>query len=208
MNLAGKGGILKGSLQVLHVHVLLVAPLGAGHMAQPGTDQHEGRVTVRETAHHPGAAVDLPGEPLNDIVGADASPVFAGKIAVGKSLLNAILHFFSGLSQLHGAQFIHHSPVSYTHLDVYKRQVEGNRLHVDKAVDNLTRTAANGSCIVDDALRPVCKIDAHIGQAVFVIRLCSLISLFKSMSRDIANFFAYLYKFMIQYINASNVSEN
>ena len=109
MNLAGKGGILKGSLQVLHVHVLLVAPLGAGHMAQPGTDQHEGRVTVRETAHHPGAAVDLPGEPLNDIVGADASPVFAGKIAVGKSLLNAILHFFSGLSQLHGAQFIHHS---------------------------------------------------------------------------------------------------
>jgi len=46
--------------------------------------------------------------------------------------------------------------------------VEGNRLHVDKAVDNLTRTAANGSCIVDDALRPVCKIDAHIGQAVFV----------------------------------------
>ena len=46
--------------------------------------------------------------------------------------------------------------------------VEGHRLHVDKAVDNLTRTAANGSCVVDDALRPVCKIDAHIGQAVFV----------------------------------------
>ena len=30
---AGNGGILKGSLQMLHVHVLLVAPLGAGHMA-------------------------------------------------------------------------------------------------------------------------------------------------------------------------------
>ena len=34
---------------MLHVHVLFVAPLGAGHMAQSGTDQHEGGVSVRET---------------------------------------------------------------------------------------------------------------------------------------------------------------
>ena len=60
---------------MLHVHVLLVAPLGAGYMAQPGTNQHKGRVAVRETAHHTGAAADLPVQPLNDIVGADASPV-------------------------------------------------------------------------------------------------------------------------------------
>jgi len=44
------GGVLQGSLQALHIHVLLVASLGADHMAQPDTDQHEGRVTVRETA--------------------------------------------------------------------------------------------------------------------------------------------------------------
>ena len=57
---AGNGGILKGSLQVLHVHVLLVAPLSAGHMAQPGADQYEGGVAVRETAHYTSAAADLP----------------------------------------------------------------------------------------------------------------------------------------------------
>ena len=36
-------------------------------MAQPGTDQHEGGVSVRETAHHTGAAADFPVKPFNDI---------------------------------------------------------------------------------------------------------------------------------------------
>ena len=52
---------------MLHVHVLLVAPLGAGHMAKPDTDQHERRIAVRETSHHTGAAADLPVQSLNDI---------------------------------------------------------------------------------------------------------------------------------------------
>ena len=52
-------GILNGHLQMLHVHVLLVAPLGAGYMTQPGTDQHQSRVAVRKAAHHTGAAADL-----------------------------------------------------------------------------------------------------------------------------------------------------
>ena len=68
---------------MLHVHVLPVAPLGTGHMAQPGTDQHEGGVAVREAAYHAGTAADLPVEPFNDVIGTDAGPVFAGKIAVG-----------------------------------------------------------------------------------------------------------------------------
>ena len=38
MKSASNRGIVKGRLQVLHVHVLLVAPLGTGHMAQPGTN--------------------------------------------------------------------------------------------------------------------------------------------------------------------------
>ena len=79
MKSAGNGGVLKGILQVLHIHILFVAPLGAGYMAQPDTDQHEGRVTVRETARHTGAAADLPVQPLNDIVGADTGPVLTGK---------------------------------------------------------------------------------------------------------------------------------
>ena len=74
MKSVSNGGVLKGNLQMLHVHVLLVAPLGTSYMAQPGTDQHEGRVAVRETARHTGAAADLPVQPLNDIVGADTGP--------------------------------------------------------------------------------------------------------------------------------------
>lgn len=42
---------------MLHVHVLLVVPLGTGHMAQPGTDQYESGVTVPESTLHTGAAV-------------------------------------------------------------------------------------------------------------------------------------------------------
>ena len=84
MKSASNGGILEDGLQVIHIHVLLVAPLGTGHMAQPGTNQHKGRVAVWETAHHTGAAADLPVQPLNDIVGADAGPVFAWKVAVGR----------------------------------------------------------------------------------------------------------------------------
>ena len=70
MKSASNGGVLKGRLQVLHIHVLLVAPLGAGHMTQPGTDQHESRVTVRETAHYTGTAADLPVQPFNNICSA------------------------------------------------------------------------------------------------------------------------------------------
>lgn len=72
------GGVLEDLLQVLHVHVRLVAPLGAGHMSQPGTDQHERGVAVRETACHTGTVVDLLVQSLNDIVGADTGPVSDG----------------------------------------------------------------------------------------------------------------------------------
>ena len=68
------------------------APLGASHMAQPGTDQHQGRVAVWEAAHHTSAAADLPVQPLNDIVGTDTGPVFTWEITVGQRFLNAIFH--------------------------------------------------------------------------------------------------------------------
>ena len=79
MESAGDRGVIQRRLQVLHIHVLLVAPLSAGHMAEPGTDQHERGVAVRESAHHSGTAADLPVEPFNDIVSADTSPVLTGK---------------------------------------------------------------------------------------------------------------------------------
>ena len=58
-------------------------PLGTGHMAQPGTDQHKGGIAFWETTCHTGAAAVLPVQPFHDVVGANTSPVFAGKIAVG-----------------------------------------------------------------------------------------------------------------------------
>ena len=67
MKSASNGDVLKGRLQVLHIHVLLVAPLGASHMAQSGTDQHESGVAVRDTAHYTSAAADLPVQPFNDL---------------------------------------------------------------------------------------------------------------------------------------------
>ncbi len=55
-----------------------------------------------------GAAADLPVEPFNDIVGADTSPVFAGKVAIGQSLLNTSFYLLRSLAQLHFPQLGHH----------------------------------------------------------------------------------------------------
>ena len=91
MKSAGNGGIVHGRLQVLHVHVFLAAPLGARHVAKPRADQHQSGVSVRERPHHPRPAADLTVQPLDYIVGTDARPMLAGKIAVGQSFLNAVL---------------------------------------------------------------------------------------------------------------------
>ena len=46
-----KGGIAESGLQMPHVHVLLVTPLGACDMAQAGADEHQGGVAIREGTH-------------------------------------------------------------------------------------------------------------------------------------------------------------
>ena len=90
MKSAGNRGVVHDRLQVLHVHVFLVAPLGARHMAQPRADQHQGGVAVRECPHHAGPAADLTVQPLDHVVGTDAGPMLAGKIAVGQRFLCTI----------------------------------------------------------------------------------------------------------------------
>ena len=62
---------------MLHVHVFLAAPLGARHVAEPGADQHQGGVAVRERPHHAGSAADLTVQPLDHVVGTDARPMLA-----------------------------------------------------------------------------------------------------------------------------------
>ena len=99
---------------MLHIHVLLVAPLGTRHMAQAGTDQHKSGITVRESSHHTSTAADLPVESLNDIVGPDPRPVFGWKITVGQRLINTILHLFSRLFQPHFAQLGNNSFCLFT----------------------------------------------------------------------------------------------
>ena len=108
MKSAGNGGVVQNCLQVLHVHVFLVASLGARHMAKSGADQHQGRVSVRERLHHARPAADLPVQPLDHVVGTDARPMLAGKVTVGQRLLDAILDLLGGLLQLHGAQLGDH----------------------------------------------------------------------------------------------------
>ena len=52
---------------MLHVHVLLVAPLCPGDVPQSGAYQHQSGVPVRETTHHARSAAGLPVEPLYDL---------------------------------------------------------------------------------------------------------------------------------------------
>ena len=80
MRSAGNRGFLLGGLQVLHIHVLFVAPLGTGYMTQPGTDQHKGGVAIPETPYHTDAAANLPVQPLNNVVGSNTSPVFCKRL--------------------------------------------------------------------------------------------------------------------------------
>ena len=86
---------------MLHVHVFLVAPLGARHVAKSGADQRQGGISVREHPYHPRPSADLTFQPLDHIVGADAGPMLTGKIAVGQRLFNAVLDLLCRFFQLH-----------------------------------------------------------------------------------------------------------
>ena len=79
---AGNRGVVQSRLQVLHIHVFLVAPLSTSHVAEPGADQHQGGISVRECPHHASAAADLTVQPLDHVVCTDAGPMLTGKIAV------------------------------------------------------------------------------------------------------------------------------
>ena len=82
MKSAGNRGVVQNCLQVLHIHVFLVAPLSTSHVAEPGADQHQGGISIRKRSHHAGPAADFPVQPLDHVVGADAGPVFAGKVTI------------------------------------------------------------------------------------------------------------------------------
>lgn len=108
MKSADNEGVVQNCLQMLHIHVFLVAPLSTSHVAQPRADQHQGGVSIRERPHYAGPAADLAVQPLDHIVGADACPVLTRKVAVGQRLLNTVLDLLGGRLQLHRSQFGDH----------------------------------------------------------------------------------------------------
>ena len=65
---------------MLHVRVLLIAPLGTCHIAESGTDQQQSRVSIRKRPYPAGSAANLTVQPLDRVVGADTRPAFAGKV--------------------------------------------------------------------------------------------------------------------------------
>ncbi len=77
-------------------------------VTESSADQHEGRIAIRESTHHPGSTANLPVESLNYIVGADPRPVFIGELALGQGFLHAVLDLFRRLLQLHLTQLGNH----------------------------------------------------------------------------------------------------
>ena len=74
-------------------------------MTQPGADQHQRRVPVREGTDYPRPSPDLPVHPFDHIVGSDLCPVLRGKVTVGQRFLNSRLYLLCGFRQLQGLQF-------------------------------------------------------------------------------------------------------
>lgn len=95
MKLASNGGLLNCGLQVFYVHVLLVVPLRAPHIRSRAQTNIRAKFPSAKLPTTRVTSVDLPFQALIDIVGTDASPVFAPSP-----------HFLSSLFQLHGAHTI------------------------------------------------------------------------------------------------------
>ena len=104
---AGYSGGFLHSLQVLHVHVLLVAPLGLSNMTQVGTHKHESGVSV-QAANHSRPPANLAVEPLQDVVRPDACPMLGWEVGAGQRFLHAVLDSLGRLRQPHGPERFRH----------------------------------------------------------------------------------------------------
>ncbi len=65
-------------------------------MAEPGTDQHQCRIAVRECTDDPRSASYLTIQAFNHVVRSDSGPVFKWKIHIGECCLNSIFNFGRG----------------------------------------------------------------------------------------------------------------
>lgn len=85
---------------MLHIHVLFVAPLGTGHIAELFADQHEGRVAIQESPSrrlHPLA-------PLKRLFPLDL-PFAAGKFEYHAEKILRMIATYGGLTVLWAAPY-------------------------------------------------------------------------------------------------------
>ena len=73
------------SRSFFNIHVLSRSPFGGRDMPQPGSDQHQGRVAVLETADHMRSTADLAYDPLQYVIGLPPYPIFRRKNQYGFS---------------------------------------------------------------------------------------------------------------------------
>lgn len=58
--LPGNIGIVGDRFEMLHIHVFFVTPLGARHMPEPCTDQHQSGIPIGERANYAGSPANFP----------------------------------------------------------------------------------------------------------------------------------------------------
>jgi len=78
---------------LVHVHIPLRAPLLACHIAQAGSHQHQGGVTIRKAPHNSGSAANFTVQTLKRIVRPYVPPMGYGEIIVRKRFVTAGFHY-------------------------------------------------------------------------------------------------------------------
>ena len=88
-------------LKQRRIQVAAGAPFAVGDVFQAGGNQHQRGFPVGERADDAGTLSDLPVEPLDRIVRADAPPMLARYLAVRQRLGEALANHLGGLFQPH-----------------------------------------------------------------------------------------------------------
>ena len=96
-------------LQQLDVQVSLGRPCAASDVSQPGGRKIKSRLPVWKSTDHTRAPSDLPQDPLEWIIGPDATPVLLRELIVSERLFDSRCHKLGGFGQAQRAQLVDHS---------------------------------------------------------------------------------------------------
>jgi len=112
MGASGKSGSGDGPnfSQSIHLQIAFGSPSSRGDVSQTGRHQHQWRVAVRKRSHDARSSANLPVEPFQRVVGADAPPVFRRHGVITQRLINTGFDDLRSLAQPHLAQLSRHLP--------------------------------------------------------------------------------------------------